>query len=198
MQTWVFFAWAMWRAAGLMLLGIVLLRSGFLFAAWRPRAYAALAFGGFALGIAITHWGVQRNEAIGFAAIDAMTVGMNFNYLGSLLGALGWASATMLLAKAARPRWLLGALEAVGRTSLSNYLLQSLLCTTLFYGHGFGWFGRLDRVELWGVVAAVWAVQISLTLLWLRVAAIGPFEWLWRRLASWRLLRRRERRAPGA
>lgn len=188
MQTWVFFAWAMWRAGGLMLLGIVLWRSGFLSAAWRPRAYAALAAAGFTLGVALTHWGVRRNEAIGFAAIDAMTLGMNFNYLGSLFGALGWASATMLLAQAASPRWLLGALEAVGRTSLSNYLLQSILCTTLFYGHGFGWFGRLDRVELWAVVAAVWAVQIALTLLWLRVAAIGPFEWLWRSLASWRIV----------
>jgi len=184
MQTWVFFAWALWRAAGLMLVGIVLLRSGFLAAAWRPATYAGLALLGLALGVAITHWGVRRNEAIEFAAIDAMTIGANFNYLGSLFGALGWASATMLLAQVARPRWLLGALEAVGRTSLSNYLLQSILCTTLFYGHGFGWFGRLDRIELWAVVAAVWAVQIALTLGWLRIAPIGPFEWVWRRLAS--------------
>ena len=200
MQTWVFLAWALWRTAALMLVGIVLLRSGFLAAAWRPSAYAALAAAGFAGGTLLTAWGVGRNEAIGYAAIDAMTIGTIPNYFGSLLGAMGWASLVMLLAAAARPAWLLRPLEAVGRTSLSNYLLQSILCTTLFYGHGLGWFGRLDRVELWAVVVAVWAVQVSLTLLWLRVAAIGPFEWLWRSLASWRRLplRRRSDRPAAA
>lgn len=188
MQTWVFLAWALWRTAALMLVGIVLVRSGFLAAAWRPGAYAALAVLGFAAGTLLTGWGVRRNEAIAYAAIDAMTIGTLFNYFGSLFGALGWASGTMLLAKASGLAWLRRPLEAVGRTSLSNYLLQSLLCTTLFYGHGLGWFGRLDRVELWGVVAAVWAVQIAATLAWDRVAAIGPAEWLWRSLASWRLL----------
>ena len=71
---------------------------------------------------------------------------------------------------------------AVGRTALSNYLLQTVLCTTLFNGHGLGWFGSVDRVGQVGVVAAVWAVQLVASPLWLRRFRYGPAEWAWRSL----------------
>ncbi|MCP4097994.1 MAG: DUF418 domain-containing protein [Planctomycetaceae bacterium] len=38
-------------------------------------------------------------------------------------------------------RWLQNSLVAVGQMALTNYLLQTIACTTLFYGHGFGWYG---------------------------------------------------------
>jgi uncharacterized protein len=185
MQFAMFFMWALWRTTALMMLGIVLYRSGFLSALWRARTYALLAIVGSVIGIALTGAGIVRAERADFTGTSMITTWMNWNYFGSLFGALGWASAIMLLAQAARPVRLLAALEAVGRTSLSNYLLQSVICTLIFYGHGLGWFGHLDRVQLWGVVLAVWALQIALTLLWLRVAAVGPVEWAWRSLAAW-------------
>jgi uncharacterized protein len=185
MQFAMFFMWALWRTTALMMLGIVLYRSGFLSALWRARTYALLAIVGSVIGIALTGAGIVRAERAEFTGTSMITTWMNWNYFGSLFGALGWASAIMLLAQAARPVRLLAALEAVGRTSLSNYLLQSVICTLIFYGHGLGWFGHLDRVQLWGVVLAVWALQIALTLLWLRVAAVGPVEWAWRSLAAW-------------
>jgi uncharacterized protein len=185
MQFGIFFMWALWRTTALMMLGIVLYRSGFLSALWRARTYALLAIVGSVIGIALTGAGIVRAERADFTGTSMITTWMNWNYFGSLFGALGWASAIMLLAQAARPVRLLAALEAVGRTSLSNYLLQSVICTLIFYGHGLGWFGHLDRVQLWGVVLAVWALQIALTLLWLRVAAVGPVEWAWRSLAAW-------------
>jgi uncharacterized protein len=185
MQFGIFFMWALWRTTALMMLGIVLYRSGFLSAAWRPRTYALLAVLATLIGLALTGTGIVRAERAEFTGTSMITTWMNWNYFGSLFGALGWASAIMLLAQAARPVRLLAALEAVGRTSLSNYLLQSVICTLIFYGHGLGWFGHLDRVQLWGVVLAVWALQIALTLLWLRVAAVGPVEWAWRSLAAW-------------
>jgi uncharacterized protein len=185
MQFAMFFMWALWRTTALMMLGIVLYRSGFLSAAWRPRTYALLAVLATLIGLALTGTGIVRAERAEFTGTSMITTWMNWNYFGSLFGALGWASAIMLLAQAARPVRLLAALEAVGRTSLSNYLLQSVICTLIFYGHGLGWFGHLDRVQLWGVVLAVWALQIALTLLWLRVAAVGPVEWAWRSLAAW-------------
>jgi uncharacterized protein len=188
MQFGIFFMWALWRTTALMMLGIVLYRSGFLSAAWRARTYALLAFVASAIGLALTGTGIVAAERAEFTGIAIVTTWMNWNYFGSLFGALGWASAIMLLAQAGRPARLLAALEAVGRTSLSNYLLQSVICTLIFYGHGLGWFGHLDRVQLWGVALAVWALQVTLTLLWLRVASVGPVEWAWRSLAAWRVL----------
>ena len=75
-------------------------------------------------------------------------------------------------------------LVAVGRTALTNYLLQTILCTILFYGHGFGWFGFVDRVGQVGVVAAVWTVHLVASPLWLRRFRFGPSiaEWAWRSL----------------
>jgi uncharacterized protein len=70
--------------------------------------------------------------------------------------------------------------------ALSNYLMQSILCTTLFEGWGFGLFGTLDRIQLLGVVAAIWLVQLAVSPFWLRHFRFGPMEWLWRSLTYWR------------
>jgi Predicted membrane protein len=72
------------------------------------------------------------------------------------------------------------ALSAVGRTAFSNYLLQTLIATTIFYGHGLGLFGSVTRVEQAGIVVAIWAVQIVLSVVWLRFFQFGPMEWVWR------------------
>ena len=68
------------------------------------------------------------------------------------------------------------------RMALSNYLAQTIICTTLFYGYGFGLFGKLDRFQLVGVVIAIWAFQLWYSPIWLRYFRFGPFEWLWRTL----------------
>lgn len=188
MQTGAFLMWSLWRASGLMLLGIVSLRIGFLSGRWSTKAYIAGSIAGFAGGLAITGFGLHRNEAIAYEMIDAMTLGSLPNYFGSVFGAFGWASAALAIWRVLGNFPLLGALEAVGRTSLSNYLLQTAICTWLFYGHGLGWFGLIDRVNLWLVVLTVWVVQVVATNLWTRWFAVGPVEWAWRSLASWQLL----------
>jgi uncharacterized protein len=69
---------------------------------------------------------------------------------------------------------------------LTNYLMQSILCTTLFEGWGFGLFAMLDRTQLLGVVAAIWLLQLALSSVWLRYFRFGPMEWLWRSLTYWK------------
>jgi len=77
-------------------------------------------------------------------------------------------------------------LAAAGRMAFSNYIAQSLICTTLFYGYGFGLFGRLDYAEQLLVVAAVWAAQLAWSPWWLARFHFGPAEWAWRSLTYWR------------
>jgi len=71
-------------------------------------------------------------------------------------------------------------LAAVGRMALTNYLLQTVICTAIFYGHGFGLFGGVERPGQILVVLAVWALQLVLSPIWLRFYRFGPVEWLWR------------------
>lgn len=188
MQSGVFLLWSLWRASGLMLLGMVLLRWGFLSGRWSTGAYVLGAIVGFGVGGAISGWGLHRNEAIAYAMVDAMTLGAIPNYLGSLFGALGWASAVLAIWRVMGAVPLVAAFEAIGRTSFSNYLLQTALCTWIFYGHGLGWYGHVDRAHLWLVVLGVWVVQFTATDLWLRWFRIGPVEWVWRSLSEGRLL----------
>src|SRR5262249_12027455 len=102
-----------------------------------------------------------------------------------LMVALGHAAVVMLICKSSRA-WLLTPLAAVGQMALTNYLSQSAICTTLFYGYGFGWYGKLERYELWYVVLAIWAFQLALSPIWLRIFRFGPMEWLWRSLTYWK------------
>ena len=76
--------------------------------------------------------------------------------------------------------------RAVGRMALTNYLMQSVICTTLFYGWGFGLFATLNRTALAGVVLAIWVFQLLISPIWLRFYRFGPAEWLWRSLTYWR------------
>jgi uncharacterized protein len=81
---------------------------------------------------------------------------------------------------------LLARLAAVGQMALSCYLMQTILCTTVFYGHGLGFFGSFSRVAQAAVVVAVWAAMLVICPLWLRHVRFGPFEWLWRSLTYWK------------
>jgi len=76
-------------------------------------------------------------------------------------------------------------LGAVGRMALTNYLMQTLICTTLFYGHGLGLYGQVERNEQILIVVGIWAVQLTIAPFWLRYYHFGPTEWLWRSLTYW-------------
>jgi uncharacterized protein len=101
-------------------------------------------------------------------------------YAAVLPLAMAHAAALILVVKSGRARWLTDRLAAVGRMALTNYLMQTVLMTTFFYGYGLGWFGRLSRVELMGVVAGVWALQLLWSPVWFRWFQYGPAEWVWR------------------
>lgn len=66
--------------------------------------------------------------------------------------------------------------------ALSNYLLQSVVCTTLFYSYGFGLFGQVGPAAGVLLSCAIYALQIPLSVWWMRRFRFGPAEWLWRSL----------------
>lgn len=83
-----------------------------------------------------------------------------------------------------KPVWRarLAPLAAVGRVALTNYLLQSAICTTLFYGYGFGLYGQFGSTSNFLVALIVFTCQIVLSTWWLQRFHFGPIEWLWRML----------------
>lgn len=172
-----------WRIGGLMLVGMACIRNGFLTGAWSLSAYKRTALVGALIGLPLIGLGVMQNVAHDWAPRYTIYWGSQYNYWGSLALAAAYASLAMLICQRQWLAKLRLALAAVGRLALSNYLLQTLLATTLFYGHGLGLFARLQRAELAIVVATIWLIQIAWSLYWLRRHRYGPLEWLWRTLS---------------
>jgi uncharacterized protein len=102
--------------------------------------------------------------------------------IGNLALSFFYASALILLAQGHAWKSRLAPLAAVGRMALSNYLFQSLVCTTLFYSYGFGLYGRVRPAAGLALSFAIYSVQVPLSLWWLRRFRIGPMEWVWRSL----------------
>ena len=79
-------------------------------------------------------------------------------------------------------RKLLAFLAPVGRMALTNYLLQTIICVLIFYGYGFGQFGRVGARTATLIALAVFLFQVLLSALWLKFFSYGPMEWIWRQL----------------
>ena len=181
-QTVGFVFESFWMLGGLMIVGMALYKWGILSNERSTRWYRRAFVGAGTAGLALILAGVWYRELVGWEAGYVLLLASQFNYWGSLLLALAYVSGIMLLCRAAAGGRVATALSAVGRTAFSNYLLQTVLATTIFYGHGLGLFGQLSRAELLGVVVLIWAIQIPLSVAWLERYRFGPVEWLWRTL----------------
>ena len=137
---------------------------------------------GLALNLYVAATGFEQNR-LGlevftwqtFLQVGALTI-------GSVLLALSWVALAILAANTARGRRALAPLGPVGRLALSNYLLQSLVMTTLAYGYGLGLFGQVGPAAGLLLACALFALQVPLSRWWLGRFRFGPAEWLWRTL----------------
>lgn len=122
----------------------------------------------------------------GVARLGAMTLGHGIHAASGPALALGLAAALLLAWADGRLRPLL-ALASLGRVSLSAYLGQSLLFTTVAYGYGGGLYGALAPDACLALATATWLAQALLAPLWLSRFELGPAEWLWRWLTYGRV-----------
>ncbi len=102
------------------------------------------------------------------------------HWIASLLLMFGYIGGICMLVHAGALQWLQSALAAVGRMALTNYLLQSIVATSIMYWWGLGLFGELSRTQQLMLVVGIFTVQAVLSMLWLRIFRYGPLEWLWR------------------
>lgn len=192
-EIWI---WGIWRAGGLMLIGMALLKWGVLTAERHRDFYPRLFVAGWLLGLPVILLGVVRMSAANWEVFYSFFIGGSYNYWGSLLVSLGWIGLfiSLWITQALGP--LAARLAAVGRTAFSCYILTSLICTFIFYGHGLGLFGRVRRPGQILVTLMVWTILLIVAPLWLERFRFGPLEWLWRSLTYGE--RQPMRRAPRA
>ncbi|EPG6212936.1 DUF418 domain-containing protein YeiB [Klebsiella pneumoniae] len=168
------------QLAGMMLMGAALMRSGWLKGQFSLRHYrrtgALLVAAGMAVNLPaiFAQWYLTWDYRWCAFLLQAP------RELSAPLQAIGYAAlAWGYWPQLCRFR-LVGAIACVGRMALTNYLLQTLICTTLFYHLGL--FMRFDRLQLLAFVPPIWAVNLLISSLWLRRFRQGPVEWLWRQL----------------
>lgn len=117
-----------------------------------------------------------------FALTPLMFVVMLIQSVAVPALSLGYVCAVILLCHSVAWRRRLARFGAVGRTALSNYLLQSVIGTLLFYSYGLGLFGTMGPALLLIPTLAIYALQVMISPWWLSRFRFGPAEWLWRSL----------------
>lgn len=169
---------------GMFLLGSWFVRSG---AIAQPeqhaRLFKRLRWGILPLGLALV--------LVSFAlqpTLDQSTIGLRFStafslsMLGSALMCLGYMA--WIVRGMQAPAWAprLAWVAPAGRMALTNYLMQSVVCTLVFYGYGLGYFQQLPRAWQVPFVFALFGMQVILSRWWLQRFRFGPMEWVWRSL----------------
>ena len=148
--------------------------------------YKKMMLWGFGLGLAIGILGLIQNYKHDWSCEFSFFKGGTFNFLGSLPMAMGYIGLIMWLCKSRLVAGLQKWLAPVGRMALTNYLMQSIIATFIFYGFGFGLFGTVGRAEQWFYIIPIWVFQIFFSNWWMSKFRYGPFEWFWRTLTYWK------------
>ncbi len=169
-----------WQLAGMMMIGAALMRNGWLKGEFSLRHYRRIGCGLVLLGLLINVPATTAQWQLDWAWRWCALLLQAPRELGAPFQALGYAALIMgFWPQLSRFHWV-GWIGCVGRMALTNYLLQTIICTTLFYHLGL--FMQLDRLSLLILVLVIWAINILISVLWLGYFRQGPVEWLWRQL----------------
>ena len=136
-----------------------------------------LAVSGIALTLA------SLNSAAYLSAIpDSVSASLQDRIF--LLGALSlsgaYASGLIVLTQIPVWKHRLVPLALAGRMALTNYVLQSVICSLVFYESGLGLYDKVGPAHGLILTVVIFVTQVLLSTWWLRVARFGPLEWLWR------------------
>jgi uncharacterized protein len=167
---------------GLFLLGGWFVRSG---AIARPQQhatlYAWLRWGALSAGMAMmaVSMAMAPTVEMGVSGLRA-SAAMGLAMAGGVLMCLGYLAWILRGLQSGPLVGGLSALAPAGRMALTNYLLQSVICTFIFSGYGLGYFEQLPRAWQVPFVLGFYSLQVALSHWWLGRFRFGPMEWLWR------------------
>ena len=180
------FFMAMWESFATILLGMALFKFGFFQGKINVSVYRGFVFIGIPLGIMLCGISVlnmvySQSELI--QALENRIFSVNhIGGLGRIILTVSYASAILLLCRVNWLKTFLSLFANVGRMALTNYIMQTVLCSFYFFGFGLGHYGDYDAKGLLLFVVCIWIIQITYSTIYLRFFKMGPLEWLWKRL----------------
>lgn len=184
---WGAFLYNAFDTLGFMLMGMAMLKGGFLSGRWEAEQYRRTARHCFLIGLppmaTLAAWLILRD----FPALSSLGSSLAWSFPFRIPLAVGWAALILwVLARHGQQRVMM-AIAGTGRLALSNYIGSSLVMCALFYGWGLGLFGHLRPSQLPLVIICAWLAMLVWSTAWLARFAMGPMEWLWRSLARGKL-----------
>jgi len=176
----------LWRVGGLMILGMALMKLGVLSGERSNAFYIRMMAWCYVVGLPIVLFSAYDLNAHQWDAMYIFRFGGWWNYFGSIVVSLGHIAVFMLIINNGVLANLMQRFAALGRMALTNYLMHSVILTTVFYGYGLGLYGTVARFWQMGFVVAVVGFQLWFSPIWLKNYRFGPVEWLWRSLTYWK------------
>lgn len=159
-------------------LGMGLWRGGMLKGQWRTFHLQRLAAGAALVALPVllglASWLVAEGFPAALVGPVALVISAPFDTL------LGVAYAALAMAFLAKDSTLTRTLAAVGRLSLTNYLMTSVILAAIFAPWGLGLFGEVTRWQAFALGFVPIAAMLLWSPAWVAKAGQGPFERLWR------------------
>lgn len=177
--------WLFFDMIPFMLIGMALLKWQVLTAERPAQFYAVMMLAGYGIGIPLGLYELGLLTAGDYGPVAATEANRTYQ-ISRLAMVVGHLGLVLMAIRGGVLRWLQRGLAAAGQMALSNYIGQTLICTVLFYGFGFGLYNQLDRAQLYLIVLAIAAFEMAFSLVWLRTFRFGPLEWVWRSLTYWK------------
>jgi len=176
-----------WDILVFMFLGMAFFKNGVLMGKASAKVYWGMFIIGLGLGLVLSYFRLMPLIDHQFNYFDyTKDTPFEFYEISRTFRAIGIFGLIMLLYKSGWFKWLFTLMRPVGQMAFTNYLMQSLLVGLFFYGVGLGYFGKLERHEIYYVVGATWLLEIVWSHIWLRYFRFGPLEWAWRSLTYWK------------
>lgn len=112
---------------------------------------------------------------------NLFTMGIQDTF-GGPLQAIAYAGIIALVCSIPFAAKILSPISKVGRMSMTTYLMQSIIATTIFYAYGFGLYGKIDLSTGTWMAIGIYAFQVVFAEIWFTKFKQGPVEMLWRKL----------------
>ncbi len=180
------FFMALWESFATILLGMALFKFGFFQEKVRVNLYRVFTFIGIPLGITLCGISVLKMVYTQSELINAMENRVfSINHIGGIgriVLTVSYASAILLLSRVNWLKSFLSLFANVGRMALTNYVMQTILCSFYFFGFGLNHYGHYEAKGLFLFVSIIWGIQICYSWMYFKFFQMGPLEWLWKRL----------------
>ena len=186
---WLYYDF-IWDMLFMMLVGMAFFKMGFFSDKPSSSTYRLLLAIGYGLGLPIGY--IYFNGSVFFDMapgkfLDRYSVPPSILYdLRRILLCVGHVSLLMLVYRSRLVPWMMKALSNVGQMAFTNYLMQSIFCSFIFYGYGLGYYHKMQYHQIYYIVFAIWIFQLIFSSIWLKYYKFGPFEWTWRSLTYWK------------